>query len=101
MLYSTHANEVGAPSNRLTSEKAAQLALDAVVGVLGTTNRGIKVRDDLIVLNQTTVPAILVETCFISNPDDAAKMKSEQYINAVASALYSAIRTMLTDYEIR
>ena len=101
VLYSTHANEVGAPSNRLTSEKAAQLALDAVVGVLGTTNRGIKVRDDLIVLNQTTVPAILVETCFISNPDDAAKMKSEQYINAVASALYSAIRTMLTDYEIR
>ena len=56
---------------------------------------------DLIVLNQTTVPAILIETCFISNPDDAAKVKSEENINKLANNIYSAISIMLNDYDLR
>ena len=93
--------DVSAPSSKLTSKAAAQIALTWVINALGTTNRGIKERPDLIVLNQTTVPAILIETCFISNPDDAAKVKSEENINKLANNIYSAISIMLNDYDLR
>ena len=96
-----HSNETSAPSSKLTSKAAAQIALTWVINALGTTNRGIKERPDLIVLNQTTVPAILIETCFISNPDDAAKVKSEENINKLANNIYSAISIMLNDYDLR
>ena len=101
VLYMNHSNETSAPSSKLTSKAAAQIALTWVINALGTTNRGIKERPDLIVLNQTTVPAILIETCFISNPDDAAKVKSEENINKLANNIYSAISIMLNDYDLR
>lgn len=101
VLYMNHSNEISAPSSKLTSKAAAQIALTWVINALGTTNRGIKERPDLIVLNQTTVPAILIETCFISNPDDAAKVKSEENINKLANNIYSAISIMLNDYDLR
>lgn len=95
VLYMNHSNETSAPSSKLTSKTAAQIALTWVINALGTTNRGIKERPDLIVLNQTKVPAILIETCFISNPNDAAKVKSEENINKLANNIYSAISNML------
>lgn len=101
VLYMNHSNETSAPSTKLTSKTAAQIALTWVINALGTTNRGIKERPDLIVLNQTKVPAILIETCFISNPNDAAKVKSEENINKLANNIYSAISNMLNDYDLR
>ena len=96
VLYMVHGNETS--GNGLTSKKAAQTLLNNVVNALGTTNRGIKVRKDLIVLNQTDVPAVLVETCFISNPSDAAIIAQDRYKDAMAQALYSGIRELLSQY---
>lgn len=94
VLYAEHANETGG----LTSKGAAQTLLKYVVNALDTENRGVKLRNDLIVLNQTTVPAVLIETCFISNPEDAAKMKSESYKNDLAEAIYAGIVDLLAQY---
>ena len=94
MLYAEPAHETGG----LTSKGAAQTLLKYVVNALNTENRGVKLRNDLIVLNQTTVPAVLIETCFISNPEDAAKMKSESYKNDVAEAIYAGIVDLLAQY---
>ncbi len=101
VLYMNHTNELSVPSSKLTSKAAAQIALTWVINALGTTNRGIKERPDLIVLNQTNVPAILIETCFISNPDDASKVNNEENINKLAGNIYSAISNMLNDYDLR
>ena len=56
---------------------------------LGFQNRGIKVRDDLYFLNHTSKPAILVEVCFVSDPDDAILYKTQK--NDVAKAIVQAI----------
>ena len=56
---------------------------------LGFRNRGIKVRDDLYFLNHTAKPAILVEVCFVSDPDDAILYKTQK--NDVAKAIVQAI----------
>lgn len=43
---------------------------------LGTTDRGIKARADLGVLRKTNMPALLIETAFIDNAQDAALLKN-------------------------
>jgi N-acetylmuramoyl-L-alanine amidase len=50
--------------------------------ILGTfedlTDRGLKARTDLAVLNGTDMPAVLVEMAFIDNPDDAILLRDRQ-----------------------
>lgn len=52
------------------------------------TNRGIKERDNLAVLRGTDCPAVLVETAFITNPDEEKILSSQmgQYNFAAAIA---------------
>ena len=42
------------------------------------TDRGLKARTDLAVLNGTDMPAVLVEMAFIDNPDDAVLLRDRQ-----------------------
>ena len=42
------------------------------------TDRGLKARTDLAVLNGTDMPAVLVEMAFIDNPDDAILLRDRQ-----------------------
>ncbi|KKB34147.1 N-acetylmuramoyl-L-alanine amidase family protein [Bacillus thermotolerans] len=51
----------------------------------GITDRGIKEKN-LAVVRETSMPAILTETLFISNPDEANLLKSEGFIEKVAHA---------------
>ena len=50
----------------------------SIVNKLGTTDRGVKVRPDLVVLKKTSAPALLIETAFIDNEDDAWLLKTRQ-----------------------
>ena len=61
----------------------------AIITKLGTTNRGVKKRQDLAVLRKTTMPAVLVETAFIDNPEDAVLLRDKQ--NEFAKAIYEGI----------
>jgi N-acetylmuramoyl-L-alanine amidase len=47
------------------------------------TDRG-KKRANYAVLRETKMPAILTENLFIDNPNDAAKLKSEQFLQQIA-----------------
>lgn len=55
-------------------------------------NRGVKKAPFIVLLN-ATMPAILTEIGFISNPQDESLLKKEQAQAGVAEALYSAIET--------
>lgn len=50
-----------------------------------------------IVLIGTQVPSVLVEIGFVSNPEDAALLKTEHFRNLVASAISSAVLQYQTD----
>ncbi|WP_352400039.1 N-acetylmuramoyl-L-alanine amidase family protein [Anaerotignum sp.] len=97
-LYQVHSND---NNSMLTSRKAAEIMQGHLIGALNTTNRGVKQRTDLLILNGTTVPAILVETCFLSNPGDALKISSSVNQDIVARAMADAIEEMMDDYRIR
>lgn len=56
------------------AELLAKCIQAQIVNSLNMVDRGIKERPDLCVLRETTMPAVLVETAFISNMEDAKKL---------------------------
>lgn len=69
----------------------AALVQEQVIGATHSKNRGVKARPDLGVLRGTDMPAILVETGFISNADECAKLATRDYRQAVAEAIARGI----------
>ncbi len=82
VLYSTKSTK---------SKQMAQIIQTKMVRELGTFDRKIKARPKLIVLNQTKMPAVLVETAFLTNPGDAAKMKSTEFNKKTGRVIYDSI----------
>jgi N-acetylmuramoyl-L-alanine amidase len=56
----------------------------------GIRNRGVK-KAAYVVLTGTSMPAILAEVSFVSSPDDESKLKSADYRQQIAEALYKGI----------
>lgn len=54
-------------------------------------NRGVKQRKKLVVLNSTQMPAILVETAFISNDTERELLQQEDFQNKIATAIVKGI----------
>lgn len=67
----------------------------AVLGELGGINRLHKVNVEqagFAVLKAPDIPSILVETAFISNPDEEKRLKDPEYQDKMASAIVSGIK---------
>lgn len=74
------------PNSKLSKE-AANIMLKHILEETKLTNRGIKARKDLYVLNNTSTPAILLEVGFVSNKQDADKLKDEAFNKRLAAAI--------------
>ena len=74
------------------SEQLAKAIQTQIVSSLGTVDRGVKERSDLIVLKCTTMPAVLVEMAFIDNEEDCLKLMQKQ------DEFAAAIARGVTDY---
>jgi len=61
-----------------------------LIGLLGTKDDGAR-RENFYVVRHTTMPAVLVETAFLSNPDDAAKLRSPAFLQNVAQGIADGI----------
>ena len=72
------------PSPR--GKKLAQAIQTSLVKIVGLRNRGVKPRNDLCVLSKTKAVAALVETAFISNPNEAKLLKENPDVFARAIA---------------
>lgn len=72
------------------AEKTAKPIQRNLVG-LGMADRGVKVRSDLYVLRQTSMPAVLVELGFMTNPDDAKKLGDPAWQKQAAYAIARGI----------
>ena len=84
-------------SNKNSQNKAfAQSIQSQLIGQTGERDRGLKPRNDLAVLNGTRGPSALAELGFINNPTDAAKMKTESYLDKCATALANGIHNFLS-----
>jgi N-acetylmuramoyl-L-alanine amidase len=73
------------------SESVAGNVLSAL-GNLGPTHRGYVERANFVVLRSPDVPSILVETAFISNPDEERKLRDPSHQARLATAVMSGVR---------
>lgn len=102
IFVSIHCNSAGNSSAKGTetlvystggkAELLAKCIQTQIVNSLSTADRGIKERPDLCVLRETSMPAVLVETAFISNEEDAYKLmyRIEEFANAIARGVTDA-----------
>ncbi len=76
------------------AEDLARCIQNQIVEYLGTVDRGLKVRQDLCVLRDTDMPAVLVEMGFINNDEDV------EVLTTGADEMARAIARGITDYEL-
>lgn len=70
--------------------KAAAERVCRNIAALGFTNRGVKVSAGLYVLRNTKAPAMLIETCFVDDKDDA-DLYNKVGVNAICKAIAEGI----------
>lgn len=80
-----------------TSKKYGQVVLESLIDEVGMKNRGVVVRDDLTGFNWSKVPVILVETGFLSNPQEDRLLNTEEYQNKIAKGLCNGIEKALNN----
>lgn len=81
----------------LDSKKFASLFLDALPGKIGTNKRYVHSKE-YVVVKKNTVPSILIELGFMSNPGDLAKITSASVQEKTAKALYDILETIFEKY---
>jgi len=82
------------------SSRFAQAIQEELNSATSIANRGVK-QAPFKVLVGATMPAALVEVGFISNPEEEAKLKSDEFQNVMVDALTRAVQRYKHDYETR
>ena len=67
----------------------AEHILNSIVNRVKTKDNGVYVRPSLYVLRKASMPAVLIELAYITNFDDAEKLKNDQY--QFAYAIYEGL----------
>lgn len=72
-----------------TDSKAVSYAQEVVdnIAALGLSNRGVKENPNLYVLRHTKSPAILIECCFVDDPDDVALYNADRMADAIVAGI--------------
>lgn len=78
VLKSATGTEVLVYSTKTSSYGLAKDIVNSISTGLSLKNRGVKPRPDLYVLRKTKMPALLIETAFLSNVKDAQKLRDRQ-----------------------
>jgi N-acetylmuramoyl-L-alanine amidase len=80
------------------SEELAELIQAQFTDGVGRKNRGVK-QAGFYVLWSASMPAVLVELGFVTNPQEAAFLRGEAGQDELASAIFRAVRAFKTQYE--
>ncbi len=83
--------ELAHSGNIAASERIAYLVEDQIKNRARRKSRGVK-QNGFVVLYQSTMPAILVETGFLTNPAEQRYLTSKRGQEFIASAIYRAIK---------
>ncbi len=107
IMVSIHANAHaqtavnGSETYYLTPQSLAlaQMIQDELGALLGIPSRGVKTAN-FVVLREPGIPSVLVETAFISHPDDEVRLRDVSFRQKVAQAIYRGITRFLAIYPV-
>lgn len=83
----------------VSSRQFASAVQNKLIQSLGTVNRGIKQRPNLVVLKYTTMPSALAEVGFITNAKELEKLNDNNFRQKAAEAIADAICDTLEKLE--
>lgn len=81
----------------LTSKILGQMFLESLTTNLGTVKRGVKDKS-LIVTRENTVPAVLIELGFMSNPEELALLTNTEFQDTAARTIYDTLCQVFENY---
>ena len=76
---------------RAASRDAADIVYNAYIEATGARRVGVREHSDLTGFNWSTVPTILIELGFMTNPDEDRRMNTEQYRDTMALGLFDGV----------
>jgi N-acetylmuramoyl-L-alanine amidase len=79
------------PSDTKDSLKLAEAVHKAMLDRLDLADRGIFKRTDIVVLRETSMPAVMAEIGYITNPEDEKKLMNPEFRQQAAQALYNGL----------
>ena len=82
---------------RTSGKRLAQLIQKELVAQLGRPDRGIKQTPGMAVIRLSDMPAVIVESLFVSNPTDMEMLKDPEYIEKTAVAIARGIVNTLNE----
>ena len=85
--------------SQTTGQRVAQEVLGNI-GKIAKLHKTHVERAGFVVLKSPDVPSILVETGFISNPGEAAKLRTKQYQKKMASAIFKGLKNYFYSYPV-
>ncbi|MBU5670060.1 N-acetylmuramoyl-L-alanine amidase [Peptoniphilus sp. MSJ-1] len=96
-----YASEKNIQIKETVQKSFAQCLQNALIKETGASNRGIKNRPALIVLNKTKNVSALVELGFVSNRAELEKLKDPDYIDKLVNGLYNGIDNYIDNYVVK
>jgi len=91
-FYKEHANGTETYFYKWKDRRLATALQSAMTRELKLKDNGVK-RSKLYILNHTTMPAALVEPAFMTNRDDAKKLKNPEFRARIAQSIHDGIVT--------
>lgn len=92
--------EVYYNSDKTTNDQQlAQMIQEALVDETQARDRGIRADNSLVVTRETIMPAVLVETAFISNNYELDLIMSDDYQNKVVKGIAKGIENFLNELD--
>ncbi|MFD2114230.1 N-acetylmuramoyl-L-alanine amidase [Paenibacillus yanchengensis] len=88
LYFPSRKSSIGNVSN----DKLAQTMMRTITKATGASDRGIVEREDLIVLNQTKMPAIIVEAGFLTNEAEEKRLFTDAYQNKVVDGIVEGLK---------
>ncbi len=82
---------LGTPSIKDESVRLGKLMVDAVAEATGAKNLGTIDRTDLTGFNFSEIPTVLIEMGFMTNPDEDAKLETEEYQDKIVEGMIASV----------
>lgn len=116
LFISIHANSVGNGSSEIrgiqvlyhSKDKAnvtkeetlalAQIMMEEVTRGTGAPNKGLLPRERTVVIRDTNMPSILIETGFLTNPEEANLLTTEEYQYLIVESIVRGIERYFEIY---
>lgn len=79
-------------------QRLAEAVQAGLIEILDSSNRReAKANESYYILKRTSVPTVIVECGFLSNPEEESLLQDEEYQNKIVEAIYQGIQTYLDE----